>query len=225
MAPLRLDLHVHSLHSPDSTLTLEEAVAAIRARGLAGFALTDHNSLAGHAELAELQTRNPDLLLVPGVEVSTSEGHLLLYAPGERPPVLRPLSETLAWARHRGAVASLAHPFRVPHGAGGRWARTAPVDALETVNGHNRASTNARAERIARDRGVAATGGSDAHAAADVGRAYTEFPEGTEALPAVLTALRAGRTRAGGIPLGLAEAIAVRFRSGGLRAVRGFEPL
>ena len=109
---MRLDLHVHSHWSPDSRLTLEEAVDRLEFAGLSGFALTDHNSIAGHRELRALEARYPMYRFIPGVEVSTHEGHLLVYGIEALPPIHAPLADTLEWVRARGAVAVLAHPFR-----------------------------------------------------------------------------------------------------------------
>ena len=79
----RFDLHVHSFFSGDAASSPEELVAAARAKGLAGIAITDHNS----CESAEYCLRHglaredgmpvDGFLIVPGVEVSTAEGHLL----------------------------------------------------------------------------------------------------------------------------------------------------
>ncbi|HEY6238431.1 MAG TPA: PHP domain-containing protein, partial [Thermoplasmata archaeon] len=94
---VRIDLHVHSSFSPDSRTRVEQIVDRLGVAGLQGFALTDHNTIAGHATLAELARRSPRLRIVPGVEVSTVEGHLLVLGTSELPPIRRPIAETLDW--------------------------------------------------------------------------------------------------------------------------------
>ncbi|EQD49028.1 PHP domain protein, partial [mine drainage metagenome] len=133
----RLDLHIHSQHSPDSKMRLETIVGQLGRTGLSGFALTDHNSVAGHDELRELQRRNPGYLFVPGVEVSALEGHLLAYGIPTAPPVHRPVAETIDWVLAHGGEPVLAHPFRRSHGVGRRIAETAAIRAMEVRNGHN----------------------------------------------------------------------------------------
>jgi predicted metal-dependent phosphoesterase TrpH len=221
----RLDLHVHSRYSPDSRLTLEEIAARLPSVGLDGFALTDHNTVAGHGELAALATQFPALLLVPGVEVSTVEGHLLAYGVHEVPPLHRPVTETIAWVHEHGGVTVLSHPFRSSHGVGRKVAESAPVTAIETVNGHNSFRANARAAAVAARRRLAVTGGSDVHELADVGRAYTEFPDGTKSGEDALRALREGRQAAGGHGLSFAEWLRYEVHTALARVRRGFRPI
>src|SRR5579863_6837482 len=222
---MRLDLHVHSHWSPDSGLTLDQAVDRLGFAGLSGFALTDHNTIAGHRELRTLAERYPMYRFLPGVEVSTREGHLLVYGVEELPPIHAPLSDTLDWVRGRGAVAVLAHPYRWAHGVGGKLAERARVDGIESVNGHNGSVANARAELVAARRSLAATGGSDSHDAAGIGRAYTEFPSEVREVEEMLTALRGAHTTAGGRSLALSERLHLSLRTGVLRAARGFRPI
>ncbi|MCI4349672.1 MAG: PHP domain-containing protein [Thermoplasmata archaeon] len=225
MGSIRLDLHVHSRHSPDGFASVSEIVDRLGVAGVQGFALTDHNTIAGHAELAELGRRFPMYRLIPGIEVSTLEGHLLLYGVRELPPIHRPLLETLDWARAHAAVPVLSHPLRWSHGVGAKLARVAPVAALETLNGHNGELTNARASVIAAERRLGETGGSDAHTVRTLGRAVTEFPEDTEVLDALLSEIRGGRTRALGRSLSLAERLRLRVATVARRAARGFRAI
>ena len=218
----RFDLHVHSRHSPDSSASLEALVAAAVASGLRGFALTDHNTVAGHRALAELQRRHPTSLFVPGVEVSTHEGHLLALGVAEAPPARRPVLETIAWVRAHGGEPILAHPLRRTHGVGESVARSAPGVALEVRNGHNGKIANARAERITAQLGRGGTGGSDAHAAREVGRAVTEISVSVATVDDLLEAIRRGRTRAEGRSLGPGGQARSSLRSAWLRIGRGF---
>ena len=225
MGPVRLDLHVHSRYSPDSTLPVELIASRLAATGLNGFALTDHNSVRGHLELAALRAKFPGLVFVPGVEVSTVEGHLLAYGLTEAPPPQRPLSETIEWVRHRGCVAVLSHPFRLSHGVGRDIAESAPVTAIETVNGHNSPGANRKAAQVAQRRGLGCTGGSDVHELSDLGRAYTEFPDGTTTPEAVLDCLRRGTMVAGGGALSFSGRFRLGWRTTRLRLRRGFRPI
>lgn len=225
MDGIRLDLHVHSHHSPDSSLPIEAIVTSLVDRGLQGFALTDHNTVGGHDELAHWQAKFPNLVLVPGVEVSTLEGHLLAYGVSEVPPLHRPVAETIGWVRDHGGVPVLAHPFRRSHGVGRAIAESASVSAIETVNGHNSPRANRRAVEVVRHRRLAGTGGSDVHELADLGRAYTEFPEGTSNVGFVLTALREGKLQAGGGALGFGGRVRNEWRTVLLRLRRGLRPI
>ncbi|MFE9422996.1 PHP domain-containing protein [Kitasatospora sp. NPDC006697] len=82
---MRIDLHAHS-NASDGTDTPAELVAAALAAGLDVVALTDHDTVAGHAGAAAALRELPGgerLTLVPGAELSCRvEGismHLLAY--------------------------------------------------------------------------------------------------------------------------------------------------
>ncbi|MFJ1938013.1 PHP domain-containing protein [Kitasatospora sp. NPDC088160] len=82
---MRIDLHAHS-NASDGTDSPTELVAAAVAAGLDVVALTDHDTVAGHAEAAEAVRALPDgsrLTVVPGAELSCVVGgvsmHLLAY--------------------------------------------------------------------------------------------------------------------------------------------------
>ena len=76
-----IDLHTHSRES-DGTNTVTENVALAIDRGLAGIAITDHDTTAGYAE-ADAASAGTDLRIVPGIEFSAEyEGaslHVLAY--------------------------------------------------------------------------------------------------------------------------------------------------
>src|SRR5207237_10559393 len=84
---MRLDLHNHTQHSPDSRVSPADLVARARQVGLDGTAITDHNSVAG---LREAEGAAVDLTVIPGTEISTRPGHV--KADGVRAPVRRDLS-------------------------------------------------------------------------------------------------------------------------------------
>jgi predicted metal-dependent phosphoesterase TrpH len=222
---IRIDLHVHSRYSPDSRLKLPDLVARLPYTGLRGFALTDHNSIRGNAELVELRKAHPTYVFLPGVEISTVEGHLLAYGVTEAPPAHRPVLETIEWVLAHGGEPVLAHPFRWAHGVGRRVAETAPVRAIEGRNGHNSEVTNAQAELVGAQRGLGITGGSDVHALRELGRAYTTFPEDVRSADDLLEALRRGRTQAGGRSLPFAGRLRVSLTNGAKFVTRGLRPI
>jgi histidinol phosphatase-like PHP family hydrolase len=80
----RADLHIHSFGAShdvrDSTMTAEKIVETAIAEGLSLIAITDHNEI-GNVEVAIKASRGQPLVVIPGVELSTPQGHLLLYVP------------------------------------------------------------------------------------------------------------------------------------------------
>ncbi|MHB1434977.1 MAG: PHP domain-containing protein [Thermoplasmata archaeon] len=221
----RVDLHVHSTYSPDSSLTLDRLVERMAFAGLRGAALTDHNTVRGHRALENLARAHPEYWFIPGVEISTREGHLLAYGISSDPPVGRPIEETIEWIHDLGGIAALAHPYRWTHGAGRRAGNRAAVDLVETVNGHNTPVANARAELLSAARSLPSTGGSDSHEPRDLGRAYSEFPDDVRTARDLLEALRRGTVRGSGNSLGIPGQIRWSLRTSLLRAARGFRSI
>ena len=81
--PLNIDLHTHTFFSGDGVSSPEDNIAAARAKGLHGFAVTDHNTCDAITYLLEQGLMREDglpvdgFLVIPGQEVTTEEGHLL----------------------------------------------------------------------------------------------------------------------------------------------------
>ncbi|MBX6350565.1 MAG: PHP domain-containing protein [Clostridia bacterium] len=98
----RADLHVHSAAS-DGVLAPAELVRRAVALGLAGLALTDHDTQAGLAE-ARAAARGRRLVFVPGIELSAEdedgvEVHILGYGVPESGGPLAELLERMRAAR------------------------------------------------------------------------------------------------------------------------------
>lgn len=69
------DFHVHTRESGDAAPTLDEAAAFAVSRGLDFIALTEHNVVSHLDLIADVQARHPSLLLLPGIEITTYDGH------------------------------------------------------------------------------------------------------------------------------------------------------
>src|SRR5947209_2490588 len=81
--PLNFDLHTHSFFSGDGVSSPEDLIAAAKAKGLHGIAMTDHNTCDAVTYMLEKGLMRldgqpvDDFLVLPGVEVTTADGHLL----------------------------------------------------------------------------------------------------------------------------------------------------
>lgn len=64
---LLADLHVHSRASVDGRSSVEALIEAARARGLAAITISDH-------DLCMPLPESPDVLLIPGVEITSANG-------------------------------------------------------------------------------------------------------------------------------------------------------
>ncbi|MFL6540139.1 MAG: PHP domain-containing protein, partial [Chthoniobacterales bacterium] len=165
----------------DGVSSPEDNIAAARAKGLHGFAVTDHNTCDAVNYMLEKGLMREDgqpvdgFLAIPGQEVTTAEGHLLCI--GTTLPNLKgkPAREVCEMIHERGGLAIPPHPYDLFR-AGIRFQtlETLPIDALEVFN----AATTLRryntfAFKYAHVRGLPMTAASDAHHAAALGTAYT----------------------------------------------------
>ncbi|HNX40551.1 MAG TPA: PHP domain-containing protein [Methanothrix sp.] len=187
---MRFDLHVHSNCSDGRDDVRTILKAAVR-RGLAGLSITDHDTLKG-SQLAMqiIREEKLDLVLIPGAEVTTSEGHLLVLGIEDLPPRGKSPEETASLAREQGGISIVPHPYHPFRHAIGR---IPDCDAVEVYNSkHLFGIANARARMGAKKRHLPMVAGSDSHFAATVGLGVTEI-EAEDAGQAV-AAIRAGRT-------------------------------
>jgi predicted metal-dependent phosphoesterase TrpH len=190
---LKLDLHVHTSHSYDGRCSVEEVVAAIKARGLDGFAITDHNSIAGHDEAKKFS--NGGFLVIPGIEVSSKDGHIVGLGVSELVPRGLSAAETVERIREQGGIAIAAHPF-VP-GRSPRLVYRAKFDAIEVLNSRAFLLSNPLARRFAERNKVPMIGGSDAHRRDEMGLAYT-CVDCEPKVESVLDQIRKGKSSASG---------------------------
>ena len=103
------DFHAHSLHSDGSTPIANLAALGVSA-GLDVLAVTDHNTVAHHAELPSLSNRF-GIGLIPGQEVTTDIGHANAF--GEIGPIdfRQPAATWVSEVARRGGLLSINHPL------------------------------------------------------------------------------------------------------------------
>jgi predicted metal-dependent phosphoesterase TrpH len=167
---LKIDLHVHSYYSADSSITPEELVFYAKKRGLDGVAVTDHESLDGALKIA----KEADFLIVPGMEVAAVGGHVVGL--GLRQSVASHLGvdETVDRIHRSGGIAVACHPTGFLKGGLGSRV-TSGFDAVEVINSSAIpfGYSVKRNERIASALGKPRVAGSDAHYGPEIGLAYT----------------------------------------------------
>lgn len=83
----RADLHIHSFGAShdvtDQAMTPEAIVATAAAENIAVIAITDHNDISNVARAIEVAAAHC-VVVIPGVELSTPQGHLLCYFPSHQ---------------------------------------------------------------------------------------------------------------------------------------------
>ena len=159
----------------------ESLIASARAKGLDGFAMTDHNTSDACRYMLDKGLMREDgqavdgFLIIPGVEVTTDAGHLLCL--GVILPYLKgkPAQDVCDLVHAQGGLAIPPHPYDLFR-AGIREAvlDTLDIDGLEVFNAATTFKRyNRRAFEYAQRRKLPMTAGSDAHHEAAIGTAYT----------------------------------------------------
>ena len=200
-----IDLHTHTYpKSPDSFLAPEVLFEKAREAELDGICLTEHDAF-WDAETLEEWSRRYGLLILPGCEVNTEEGHLLVYGLDRyifgmhKAPFVRELVDEA-----RGAIV-VSHPYRRryrPAEGDAQAERSSGervfglADTIEVLNGRGSGDENAFSQALGRRLGTPGTGSSDAHREEDVGTYATEFSRQVRCLGDLVEELRAGRFQA-----------------------------
>ena len=177
MKTFNVELHCHTYHSGDSLMLPEAILRACERRGIERVAITDHNSIAGALETAQL---DPERVIV-GEEILTTEGEILGYFLQEEIPAGLTPEDVVQRLKDQGAVISVSHPFDLTRGC--RWnpgtleGLLSELDALEVFNARCWSDEpNQKAAALAAEGGIHGTAGSDAHFPLEVGRAYLAMP-------------------------------------------------
>jgi len=192
---MRFDLHIHSSYSSDSGSVVDDILRKAIEKGLDGIAICDHNTVTGSFyALKRVRELDLPLIVLPGIEVSTSRGHLIVLGVRENiPPGLTPM-ETIRIARQKGGITIAAHPFKI-RSIGD--VEGLDVDAIETFNSRCFLGENKKAQKMAIKLRKPQVGGSDSHIMGTIGFGYTDIDaEPDEA--SVLNAIREGKTSPGG---------------------------
>jgi len=165
---LKIDFHVHTCYSRDSSITLKEVVAYSKKRGLDGVAITDHNTVKG-----ALKLKTHDIIVVPGIEVSTLNGHLLGINVTTPIPAKLSIEETIQRIHDAGGIAVAPHPTAFYKSPPSR--SVSSYDAVEVMNASSVPFSVLTYfdKRFADSLGLPQTGGSDSHYAPEIGSAYT----------------------------------------------------
>lgn len=176
---VRVDMHVHSMWSGDSTTTPDELHQMVVATDLDVVCVTDHHAIAGAIQLADVLPCR----VVIGEEVATHSGEIIGLFLSERVPQGLTARDTAVRIRDQGGVVYIPHPFDPMRRnlatpvldelvAGGL------VDAIEVLNAKTSlTSLNDRAASYATDHGLLAGAGSDCHVPEALGAAYVEMPD------------------------------------------------
>lgn len=170
---LKLDLHIHSQYSEDGAGSPKEIIKILKRKGLQGMAITDHNNIDG--SLNSMKAAPKDFIVIPGVEISTRDGHILALNVKEN--IQRGLSaeETIDKINDLGGTPIVPHIFRNLSGIKKNNFKKiyTKISAIEVFNSCSVPQTNLKTVELSREFNLGGTGGSDSHEPAYAGDGYT----------------------------------------------------
>ena len=203
-----IDLHTHTYpKSDDSFVGVDELIERAKELGLDGLCLTEHDAFWDMDDVRALSRRH-NFLVIPGCEVNTDAGHILVFGLTRyqfglhKPDFLRQA------VNKAGGVMIAAHPYRRrylrdpgqdPDARAEMLQRAVTedfflmCDAIEGLNGRGKSDENEFSRDLANAFALQGTAGSDAHRLNQLGTAATRFQRKITSLEDLIGEIKAGR--------------------------------
>jgi hypothetical protein len=180
------DLHIHTIHSVDGTASVRTVLKyAAHYTDLDVIGITDHDEIRGALEARDLAAKYA-IEVIPGIEITSRDGHILALWVEENIPAGLSAAETIQRIGDQGGLAIAAHPMaRGAHGLSAQEIHNLLnhpdlakiLVGIETYNAgliYTR-HTNQKARRLAEKLPVAQIANSDAHTPWMIGGGRTKF--------------------------------------------------
>ena len=206
-----IDLHTHSYpKSDDSFAAVDDLIDKAKTAHLDGICLTDHDFFWSSDEVRDLARRH-DFLVVPGCEINTDTGHVLVFGLDRYVFGMHKPDFLVNAVRQREGVMIAAHPYRrrfledpghLPDARQEMLDRAisdeffGSCDGIEGINGRGKDVQNLFTQDLAEGLGIKMTGGSDAHRVEQIGTAATAFERKITGLDDLIQEIKTGRFRA-----------------------------
>lgn len=168
---MEIDLHTHSLYSPDSRSKIEAIVRRALEVGLGAIAITDHDSWEGTRAASRIAP--PNLLIVPGAELKTDKGDLVaLFV--EKEIKSYSFEEAVEKIHAQAGIAIVPHP-----GESRQVTKEAITiaDGYEAFNATLSAKDNQRSVDLASGLNKPGIAVSDAHLVMEIGNGRIQVPD------------------------------------------------
>lgn len=179
-----IDMHVHTDRYSDCAHASPEAMTRAAAeRGLDGIVITEHDYLWSQTEIDALQQQGPALKILRGVEISTKQGHALVYGMSTRDADAfswhMELSELTEIAHAAGGIVVLAHPARYRDKIPSEVYKS-EIDGVEVLSMNIRRYMADAISTLQSELSLPGIAGTDAHATDSLGFYATDFDHSIE---------------------------------------------
>jgi len=205
-----IDLHAHTWpRSHDSVLNPDDLVVRAKQAGLDAICFTEHDTVWDYKSIEDLRARH-DFLVLAGVEISTDDGHILVFGIDKYVFGMHRSRELAAYVEKGDGVMVAAPPYRrqMPwfsrnddeYQTALKKARRNPayqyVRALEELNGRGSDKENEFSRRLCDVMELPGTAGTDSHAISDIGKCATHFEKDIRDERELIAEIKAGRFQA-----------------------------
>ncbi|HCS48062.1 MAG TPA: hypothetical protein DIW61_07340 [Candidatus Aminicenantes bacterium] len=206
MPKLKVDFHTHTSDDPKDYIdfSAEQLISRAAERGLDALAITNHDVITFNREL-EGYADERGLLLLPGVELTLSDKHVVVVNPDFREAESYRSLDDLAGIRNDRNLVIAPHPFY----PGSRCLRSSlephidSFDAVEFSFFYSRLiNPNKKAVQAAGHHGKPLVGSSDCHNIWQVGYTYSVV-EAEKTIPSIIAAVKEGRVEVATTPLSM----------------------
>ena len=191
---LRIDLHIHSKYSDDGDGSPGDIIKFLKKKGLQGMAITDHNTLTGSLRAVKLRPKN--FIVIPGVEISTLEGHIIALNIKEDIRRELTLEETVERIIELGGIPVVPHLHRNMSGIKKKNLEKiiTKISTIEVFNSCSVPQSNLKSADIANEFKLGGTGGSDSHLPEFAGYGYTIVNTSDSNVDSILSEINSKKT-------------------------------
>ena len=174
----RVDLHVHTKYSPDSTTSLSNILKRAINKNLDCIAITDHGTIEGALFLKDMAP----FQVIVGQEIKTTQGDIIGLFLSKGIPSGLGVIEAAECVKRQGGLVVLPHPFDKIRGSALSSEAIADVlpmtDIIEGFNARNvfRGSDRMAVE-LANSNNIPIVAVSDAHSLPELGSTYIQVPK------------------------------------------------
>ncbi len=191
-------------------MAVDDLIDAAKAHGLDGICLTDHDWFWPLDRVRDLSRRH-EFLVLPGSEINTDTGHVLVFGLDEYVFGLHKPAFLHNKVAGKGGVIIAAHPHRrrfledpghqpeareemLERASGDAFFQM--CHAIEGLNGRATEVQNSFSRDLGKRLGAKMCAGSDAHRLEQVGTAATQFEEKVTGLAGLIEQLKSGKFQA-----------------------------